>query len=746
MFTARPIYTSLFFDEFPCLLERLAITSTPLIITGDFNFHVDVANDPHAMRFLDLIDAFNLKQHIDVPTHRSGHTLDLIITRADDKIAKNFQVHDPVISDHFAVHCQLALFKPPFEKKEISYRKLRSIDKTAFCDDIAKSPLMTISDFMSTSELVDLYNKELSDILEQHAPLKKCIVTLRPAAPWYSDEIRKEKSKRRKLERKWRTTRLTIDRQIYAEQCNTVNSLISSSKKKYYSSIIADHKSDQKVLFASFDKMLNRKPEKLLPHSETSNELANKFADFFAEKITRIRNNMDMNSSVIIETPLSATMLSVFEQTNPDELSTLIQASACKSSDLDPLPGAVMKDCFHVLLPVITRIVNLSMTTGTVPIAMKEASLSPLLKRPSLDHEQFPNFRPISNLPFISKCTENVVASRLTSHVNNNNLSEVFQSAYKRGHNTETALVRVQNDILRAIDNGDCVILLLLDLSAAFDTVDHNILLSRLGNRFGVEGTALTWFSSYLSERSQFVSIDGKRSASRKLACGVPQRSVLGPLLYLLYTSPLGDIVRRHRLSFYLYADDSQIYITFRPLINGSLETAIMAIQDCTREIATWMRTNKLKLNDDKTDLLVLTARHRNQPSIDKIIMGTEDIYPSDSVKNLGCIFDNTLTMKKQIAETCKSGFFHIRNIARIKRHLPFESNQVLIHAFVTSKLDYCNSLYYGLPDYLIQKLQYVQNSAARLLTGSRKHDQITPILKELHWLPIHSNASFIKS
>ena len=277
----RTSRTSLFFDEFPCLLERLAITSTPLIITGDFNFHVDVANDPHAMRFLDLIDAFNLEQHIDVPTHRSGHTLDLIITRADDKIAKNFHVHDPVISDHFAVHCQLALFKPPFEKKEISYRKLRSIDKTAFCEDIAKSPLMTISDFMSTSELVDLYNKELSDILEQHAPLKKCIVTLRPAAPWYSDEIRKEKLKRRKLERKWRTTRLTIDRQIYAEQCNTVNSLISSSKKKYYSSIIADHKSDQKVLFSSIDKMLNRKPEKLLPHSETSNELANKFADFF---------------------------------------------------------------------------------------------------------------------------------------------------------------------------------------------------------------------------------------------------------------------------------------------------------------------------------------------------------------------------------------------------------------------------------------------------------------------------------
>ena len=171
---------------------------------------------------------------------------------------------------------------------------------------------------------------------------------------------------------------------------------------------------------------------------------------------------------------------------------------------------------------------------------MKEASSSPLVKQPSFSHEEFPNFRPISNLAFISKCTEKVVASRLNEHVNEHNLSEVFQSAYKKGHSTESALVRVHNDILRATDNGGCVTLLLLDLSAAFDTVDHAILLSRLRDRFGVSGTALAWFQSYLSDRSQFVSIDGKRSSRRGLSCGVPQGFVLGPLLYLLYTSPLG--------------------------------------------------------------------------------------------------------------------------------------------------------------------------------------------------------------
>lgn len=155
--------------------------------------------------------------------------------------------------------------------------------------------------------------------------------------------------------------------------------------------------------------------------------------------------------------------------------------------------------------------------------------------------------------------------------------------------------------------------------------------------------------------------------------------------------------------------------------------------------------TNKLKLNDEKTDLLVLTARQRPPPSIESIVVGSKNICPSESVNNLGTIFDKTLTMDQQVSAVCKSGLFHLRNIARIKKHLSFriQSSQVLIHAFITSKLDYCNSLYHGLPDYLIQKLQYVQNSAARLLTGSCKFEHITPILKHLHWLPVRQRIIF---
>ena len=180
---------------------------------------------------------------------------------------------------------------------------------------------------------------------------------------------------------------------------------------------------------------------------------------------------------------------------------------------------------------------------------MKNAVLSPLLKKPSLDFEIFSNFRPVSNLKFLSKVIEKVAAMRLTNYLCDNDLNESLQSAYKKHHSCETALLRVQNDILKSIDDKQCVVLLLLDLSAAFDTVDHKILLHRLRSRFGIKGKALLW----LMDHSQSVQIDGFTSSVCALRFGVPQGSVLGPLLYLLYTALLGDLIRWHDMDFHLY-------------------------------------------------------------------------------------------------------------------------------------------------------------------------------------------------
>ena len=180
-------------------------------------------------------------------------------------------------------------------------------------------------------------------------------------------------------------------------------------------------------------------------------------------------------------------------------MSGLIRKLSAKSCDLDPIPAQLLTKCLDDLLPIITEIVNLSLATGIVPPSLKQAILSPLLKRAQLDHEQYPNFRPISNLQFLAKLVEKVIAIRVLDHLFTNDLEDRFQSAYKMYHSCETALVRVQNDILRLIDSNCSVVLLLLDLSAAFDTVDHQILLPRLSTRFGIKGNALAWFESYKS-------------------------------------------------------------------------------------------------------------------------------------------------------------------------------------------------------------------------------------------------------
>ena len=294
-----------------------------------------------------------------------------------------------------------------------------------------------------------------------------------------------------------------------------------------------------------------------LPSDKSASELCSLFGDFFVEKISKIRNSIPTESNDDNpEVPECSSTMAFFETVTVEEITKLVTSMTNKSCELDPMPTSFVKEAIGTLAPIITGIVNGSLTSCVFPSCYKEALGTPLLKNQSLDCNRLQNCRPVSNLALISKTIEKVVSAQLNNYLKDNNLLEPCQSAYRQGHSTETALVRVQNDIICAVGQQKAVLLVLLDLSAAFDTVNHQLLIKTL-QQLGILGTMLHCFSTYLLGRLQRIKINGATSQPKLLDCGVPQGSVLGPILFTIYTGSMGQLLRQLDVQYHLDADDS---------------------------------------------------------------------------------------------------------------------------------------------------------------------------------------------
>jgi hypothetical protein len=400
----------------------------------------------------------------------------------------------------------------------------------------------------------------------------------------------------------------------------------------------------------------------------------------------------------------------------------------------------LIKENLDILSPLLTHIVNSSLSSGVFPGEWKTALVTPLLKKRGAELV-FKNYRPVSNLQFLSKLAERAVVDQLCSHSDTYYPLPSCQSAYRFGHSTETALLKVQSDILLGMDQQKVTQLVMIDLSAAFDTVEHSTLLSIMENTYGVSGSALRWFISYLDSRSQCITISNTTSNAHNLGTGVPQGSCLGPVMFTEYASPVFQVINDHKKDGHGYADDHQIYSCFLP---KDCHTDINSMESCVNSISTWMKSMKLKMNDSKTEYILIGTHHKLSKCSDtSITIGDTTIEPSSVVCNLGAYFDKNMTMEHHIKMKCRAAYGQLYSISKIRDYLDEKSAEQLIHALVHSHIDYCNVLLTGLPLVLIKKLQMVQNSAARVLCRVRKRESITPILKRLHWLPVVFRIKF---
>ena len=322
----------------------------------------------------------------------------------------------------------------------------------------------------------------------------------------------------------------------------------------------------------------------------------------------------------------------------------------------------LLKQSFPAHLDAVLDIVSSSLQHGVFPACFKLADVTPVLKADK-PRTALSSYRPVSNLPFLAKVLERIVVDRLQTHLDRYNLNETFQSAYKKKHSCESALLRIQNDIATSLDENKCVMLALIDLSAAFDTIDHAKLIHLLEHEYGVRGTALHWFSSYLSERYFQVKVGGIRSEPRQVTCGVPQGSVLGPIMFNLYIRPLCRVIENHNLHYHIYADDVQIYGSFFPTLADSTRV-VSQFQECLGQIRAWMLLSGLKINDLKTELITFAnpqqVRLLPNLGLTSITFAGTTVNVSTAVRDLGAILDCHLERDAHVSAVVKSCNFHL--------------------------------------------------------------------------------------
>ena len=361
----------------------------------------------------------------------------------------------------------------------------------------------------------------------------------------------------------------------------------------------------------------------------------------------------------------------------------------------------------------------------------KPGLIQPYLKKIGLDLNDLSNYRPVMNLTHLSKIIERTMLDQLVTFLKEVGRVPRYQSAYRKVLSTETALCKIHDDLVSNTCHGKASLLVLLDLSTAFDTVDH--LLSDFSDS-GVEGTALSLLESYLENREQCVAIGESRTEPTTLQYGVPQGSVLGPVLFTVYTGTLAFLLEAHGVSYHFFADDTQLYIKVE-----DIDEAKHRLSFLLSDLKIWMARRKLKLNDGKTEIIVTRGNLRNVSvaNFGDISFGDTQLVPCESAKNLGVVLNSSLSFRSHIDSIVKTCNFHIRNLYMIKAFVNRKNLATLVHSLIVSKVDYCNSFFIGLPNVILKKVQFVLNRAARLIFNLPPRVPTTSSLIKLHWLPL---------
>ena len=750
--------TNMFVKSFSDLLDSVASSNIPWFLVGDYNIHVELCNEnlhghttsretkiKDAKFFINTLNENNVVQLVNTETHKQHGTLDLLLTQVDKiQYVQSLSIgyKDEICeSDHFPVIFYLEL-KPSLKDDMVVIKKrnFTHFDVNLFKDDFKKHLTPGKLEHLNVNACVEVYNSTLRLALDKQSPVISKTVRKRPNQKWFNSNLREMKRQKRAVEREWKKNPTSQLFDKLKDIKNQYKCACFNTRTTYISSTIDKFKRDKKKLHDMVKYATGMKKERILPAHTSKEDLANEMTQFYHTKVQNIRNEIQSinNNNVILQQNQCSSTFLEFELIDEAKLKIIMSNMKSKGHPHDPTPVWILKECFDELSSALLSIINKSMVQECVfPDQLKHAVVAPTIKDKDGDTEANNNYRPVSNLVFLSKLIEKCANTQIQEYLTEYSLYPKYQSAYRKHHSCETALLKVVNDIQLEISNKQMVALIALDLSSAFDTIDHKHLIRKLKQDFGISGNVLKWLDSYLTNRTFAVRIGDIDGKPVLLLFGVPQGSILGPLLFILYIHDMVRIAEKYGLQVHFYADDSEMYIGFSPLTEAS--KSMLAVKKCLNEVRNWMHANFLKINMGKTNVMFF-GRHQelNLFNVDITIEGQYFASGLDnkSFVTLGIKLDNKLSMQSMVSECVQSCYFQLKNLQSIRRCLTTDEKITMVHTNILSRLDYGNVLLAASPKSLINRYQKVMNASVRFIYNLRNSQSVYMYQKQCHFLP----------
>ena len=600
-----------------------------------------------------------------------------------------------------------------------------------------------------------ILTSKLCRVLDTMAPIRTIQIHSK-YAPWLSDST-KELIKERNYAQKVASASGNIDDwRYYKHLRNSTTSKMRVEKRNWESKKLNNCEHDTGTLWKNVKSFIgwnkSGPPSQLFHNGKFENSpagLASTMNNFFVEKVAQLRDKIPL-----VDIDPHAKLREAFKNRNcsfklkpvaPDEVLKIIKCS--KSSGVDFIDTATIKLVAMDILPAITHIINLSISQCTFPSMWKHAKIIPLLKKG--DPLVAKNYRPVALLPIFSKILEKAVFKQIVDYLDQNRLLSSNHHGSRSGHSTATALIQMYDQWVQEVDNNKMVGVMMIDLSAAFDMVDHGLLIQKLA-LFGLDEDAVQWCSSYLSGRTQSVFIDGHMSPPARLQCGVPQGSILGPLMYILYTNDLPDLAHDHPVSYEStqsvcsHCGSTVCYVDDGTFSVGHRDPDILS-QKLTHQyglIADYMAANKLVINGDKTHLVVMGAKNKNHlRNRISLSAGSHTILPTPTERLLGAIVSQDLKWNHHIQgnkdSLTKQLTSRINGLAMLSSRTSMKTKLRVANGIVMSKLCYLMQLWGGIDGQVLKSLQVLQNKAARIVTGSGWFTPKRRLLKLCRWLSV---------